>query len=370
MNEKNLRMTAFKVLGIIAVISCHLDENLFNLIGIPINSSIQLFPEYSYHIPLFIFASGYFYKRIYESNYKLLVKKRFKSILKYYKSNIFYFCFTLILIGLGLLELNISFNLHSLLIEPFLGGFQFYFNGPGWFVPFLFTVQIIYPLIRRIFSLFLDSFKFDNDKKFFDEFIFMIFLCIVGIISAHISNIYPVKNQDVTLFHTILRTLWGLQYMQIGLFFNEFIDKKIQYSYKAFFCIILIKIIFYKYFGYCTFSLRTVSFNGYTFINLFISLIGILYILYLSEFLCRIAFKVEKHLPELISFIGNNTWSIMIHHLLIKWLFTQFANTGILGIYREFFDYFISPIACLILPLIFAYLYNHLEFKNKRFEFK
>ncbi len=31
MKEKNLRMTAFKALGIIVVVSCHLDENLKGL---------------------------------------------------------------------------------------------------------------------------------------------------------------------------------------------------------------------------------------------------------------------------------------------------------------------------------------------------
>lgn len=363
-------MTAFKAIGILVVISCHLDENLFNLIGIPITSSRELFPEYSYHMPLFIFVSGYFYKRIYESDYESLVKKRFKNILKYYESNIFYFLLTLILVSLGILERNINFNLHSIFIEPFLGGFQFYFNGPAWFVPFLFTVRITYPIIRKLFSIFVTSFKSGEEKKLIDESIFTIFLCFIGIISAHIANIYPVENQDVTIFHAILRTLWGLQYMQIGLFFKEFIEQHIKYSYKGFIAIIATKIIFYKFFGYCTFSLRTVSFNGNTFINLFTSILGILYILYLSEFLCRLALRFKKHLPELISFVGNNTWSIMIHHLFIKWILTQFANTGILGNYRELFDYFISPIICLVLPLVFAYLCSHIIFKDNKLEFK
>ncbi len=178
--------------------------------------------------------------------------------------------------------------------------------------------------------------------------------------------------------------------MQIGLFFKEFIEEHIKYTFKGFTAIVATKAVFYRIFGYCTFSLRTVSFNGHTFISLFTSILGILYVLYLSEFLCRLALRFKRKLPELISlrtvsfnghtfislftsilgilyvlylseflcrlalrfkrklpelinFIGNNTWSIMIHHLLIKWLLTQFADTGILGNSRELFDYFISP---------------------------
>lgn len=331
MKEKNLRMTAFKALGIIVVVSCHLDENLFNLIGIPITSSRELFPEYSYHIPLFIFASGYFYKRIYESDYFTLVKKRFKNITKYYKANLFYLFLTLVLVGLGLLEREIHFNLHSIFIEPFLGGFQFYFNGPGWFVPFLFTVRIVFPLTRKFFSLFVKSFKSGEEKKLLDESMFTIFLCVVGLFVAHFANMYPVQNQDVALFHAMLRTAWGLQFMQIGLFYKEFLEEHIKYTVKGFVAIVATKSVFYRIFGYCTFSLRTVSFNGHTFISLFTSILGILYALYLAEFMCRLALRFKRRLPELINLVGNNTWSIMIHHLLIKWLLTQFADTGILG---------------------------------------
>lgn len=365
MKEKNLRMTAFKALGIIVVVSCHLDENLFNLIGIPITSSRELFPEYSYHIPLFVFASGYFYKRIYESDYLTLVKKRFKNITKYYKANLFYFFLTLVLVGLGLLEREIHFNLHSIFIEPFLGGFQFYFNGPGWFVPFLFTVRIVFPLTRKFFSLFVKSFKFGEEKKLLDESMFTIFLCVVGLFAAHFANMYPVQNQDVALFHAMLRTAWGLQFMQIGLFYKEFVEEHIKYTVKGFVAIVATKAVFYRIFGYCTFSLRTVSFNGHTFISLFTSILGILYALYLAEFMCRLALRFKRKLPELINFVGNNTWSIMIHHLLIKWLLTQFADTGILGNSRELFDYFISPVLCLVLPLIFVYICNKVNEKIK-----
>ena len=61
MKSRNIELTVLKALGIIVVVSCHSGVNLFNMIGIPISLTTELFPEYSYHMPLFIFASGYFY---------------------------------------------------------------------------------------------------------------------------------------------------------------------------------------------------------------------------------------------------------------------------------------------------------------------
>ena len=120
MKSRNIELTILKALGIIVVVSSHLGINLFNIIGIPISPTTELFPEYSYHIPLFIFASGYFYKPIYESNLLALGIKRFPSIIKYAKCNLFYFFLCFFLINFGFLPMDMDFTLKSLLIEPFL----------------------------------------------------------------------------------------------------------------------------------------------------------------------------------------------------------------------------------------------------------
>ena len=366
MKEKNMRMTVFKAIGIIVVVSCHLEENLFNIIGIPLTISRELFPEYSYHIPLFVFASGYFYKRIYENDYIALFKKRFKTITKYYKSNAFYFLLCFILVNMGILHREIHFTLFSMFIEPFLGGFQFYFNGPGWFVPFLFTVRVTYPLLRKFISLFRKSFKPEEERNFKDEAVFTVFLCIAGIVAAHLSNLNPVKNDVVTPYHAVLRTIWGLQYMQIGLFFKEYLEKHISYTKGCFLLLLIVKTLFYFLFGYRTFSLRTVSFHGDTLICLFTSLIGILYILYLSEFICKIASKLPDMVIKFINFTGDNTWSVMIHHLFIKWLITLSIDAGIWGSATFFVSYVARPVLCLALPLIFVFICNKVNDKRNK----
>ena len=145
MKNINTQLLFMKALGIISVVSCHIGDNFFNIIGLPISKSTELFPEYSYHMPLFIFTSGYFYKTYHEKNNLLIfINKKFKLLKDYYKFNLLYMFLCFILISLGLLNRSITFSFYNFFIEPFLGGFQWYFNGPGWFVLFLFCLQVFY----------------------------------------------------------------------------------------------------------------------------------------------------------------------------------------------------------------------------------
>ena len=205
MRNRNIELTVLKALGIIAVVSCHLGVNIFNIIGIPTSLTTELFPEYSYHMPLFIFASGYFYKCVYEDNIVCLIRKRFSLIKKYFNVNIFYFILSFILINIGLLNRDINFNLKSLFVEPFLGGFQFYFNGPGWFVPFIFLTQITFCTIRKMIKS-KDELDLNSNKELYVLLLFI----LIGFISTYLCTIYPVINDNVTIIHSFLRILFGL----------------------------------------------------------------------------------------------------------------------------------------------------------------
>lgn len=360
MNNRNTELTILKALGIISVVSCHLGINIFNIIGIPISSSNELFPEYSYHMPLFIFVSGYFYKIIYEKDIIGLIKKRFISIKKYLNCNIFYFILCFILINLGIFSRRIEFNFKSLFIEPFLGGFQFYFNGPGWFVPFLFLLQVLFTISRKILMSNNKSFKDSSNRKFKQEFIFLITLIILGFVSTSLSRIYPVINDNVTIMHSILRILFGLQFFQLGFLYKEFIESHIKYSFKSFLLLLITKIAFILTFGNYTFSLRTVKFNNSIILPVTVSILGILYCLHLSKFIAKMSNRINHKIIAFICFIGNNTWSIMMHHLLVKWCLLKIYKLDfILEYIANIGNYLVSPILCILLPIGFAYLYEY-----------
>lgn len=355
MKNTNIEMLIFKAIGIILVVSCHLESNFFNIIIIPISSNSELFPEYSFHMPLFIFASGYFYKEIYEKNIYEYFKKKSKSILNYFKCNFFYCILVFTLIKINFLNEHIDFSLKSFFIEPFLGGFQFHFNGPGWFVPFLFLTQIIYVSIRIIFK---KMFSFLNIKKL--EFSFFFLLSILSVLSVFISNINPVLNKIVLVNHLFLRITFGLVFFELGFLFKEFLENKITLNIKTFAIIILIKFIIFKYIGFYSFSMRTLAFNNHIFLPFIFSILGIFYSIHLSKFIS----KAPKLIVDFFCFIGNNTWSIMMHHLFIKFLIRTFLNTKLINLnLYNILDYFITPILCLILPLALIY------FKIKFFKF-
>lgn len=367
---RNIELTLLKALGIIAVVSCHLGINIFNIIGIPISLTTELFPEYSYHMPLFIFASGYFYKRSHESNLIGLGIKRFSSIIKYMKCNLFYFALSFILISLGFLSRDIDFTFKSLFIEPFLGGFQFYFNGPAWFVPFLFLLQITFVGIRKVIGLKFNSFKDNSDTCLLQESIFLIFLILIGFISVSISNTYPVTNGNVSIYQSFLRILFGLQFFQLGFFYKEFLEKKVKLSYISFLMVIICKIIVCLIFGVYTFSLRTIKFNNHSILPVVVSILGIIYCLHLVKFMISINSKISNKIVFILCIIGDNTWSIMMHHLFVKWCLSKiYGSTFVPDSLSTIGNYLISPIACILLPLTFAYLYNYLLgiLKTKQF---
>lgn len=359
MKKSNDELSILKAIGIIAVVSCHLGGNILDILSFPIAKDLFLFSEYSYHIPLFIFASGYFYKSIYENNILELTKKRFSSIKKYLKSNLFYFLLCFIFVTTGMLYRDVSFSFKSLLIEPFLGGFQFYFNGPGWFVPFLFLLQVLFALIRKIVLRKNIELEIENRKNIKIEILFLIFLILIGFVSTMISKRYIVVNDNVLWGHSLLRVLFGMQFYQMGYIYKMYIEDKINLSFKTFIVLIASKFLFILLLGDYTFSLRTLKFNQSVFLPIIVSVLGILYALHLSKFTLKICKNCETKILKSIIFIGENTWSIMMHHLLVKWVLKKLYVIVLIDLNVILFaEYVISPILCILLPLFFSFIYN------------
>ena len=369
MKNKNTELTILKSLGILVVVSCHLGVNLFNFIGMPLTFKRELFPEYSYHMPLFIFASGYFYKRIYEKDILNLVKRRLSSIKKYISCNIFYFVLTLILASLGLLSMKLQLNLKGLLIEPFLGGFQFYFNGPGWFVPFLFLLQITYVALRKVLGIVFRNFNNKNTSTLKQETILLVGLVFVGFIATSISNAYPVVDGNVSIFQSFLRVLFGLPFFQIGFMFKAFLESNLKLTLTTFILVVVSKLLIDIHFGYYTFSLRTIKFNNRAILPFIVAILGILYLLHLTKFIVNVVGKASPKTIDFLCIIGNNTWSIMMHHLLIKWFLNGLYNLHFVSDnFMYFGKYFINPILCVLLPLSYKYLYDYIEGKYKSYK--
>ena len=133
-----------------------------------INLAFDIFPVYSFHIGLFVFCSGYFYKNKNESNLKGYIWKKFKKlIIPMFLWNIAYGVFVQ-LTRLKGFTIGSDFTLYNLFIAPIIDGHQFEYNLCFWFIPSLFLIEIMTCFIRKIVS------KFAN----INEYIFFIFYWI------------------------------------------------------------------------------------------------------------------------------------------------------------------------------------------------
>lgn len=93
------------------------------------------FRPFSFHIALFIFCSGYFYKSKNEENFKKFFIKKFKHlIIPTFIWNLLYGIFVNLLRLKGF-SFGYELTLYNVFISPLINGHQFIFNMCCWFVP-------------------------------------------------------------------------------------------------------------------------------------------------------------------------------------------------------------------------------------------
>ncbi len=141
-DQLNMTFCVLSALAIIMVVAGHMGYSILTL--------DELFPYYSFHVPLFMFISGYFYRESEEEHPLSYVKKKVcRLIVPYLIWNLVYglVAWGLRCAGFAMGE-EISF--YTLLAAPFLHGHQFAYNNAAWFVPVLFVVEMFNLCARLI----------------------------------------------------------------------------------------------------------------------------------------------------------------------------------------------------------------------------
>lgn len=143
--QVNMQFRILSALAMILVVMGHVDEGMLTIGG--------LFPYYSFHIALFLFISGYFYKPEKEEQIGAYLAGKARSLLlPYFIWNLIYGLIVLLLRAAGFYIGNEP-SLWTLFVEPFLSGHQFLYNAPAWFVPALFLTEAVNVVIRRLLRL-------------------------------------------------------------------------------------------------------------------------------------------------------------------------------------------------------------------------
>lgn len=145
-NTVDYRFRLLYALGMIFVVSGHAE-------GGGVSLFYDWFPPYAFHMGLFVFCSGYFYKDSYTRDiHGFLIRKAKSLLLPMYLWNCFY---ALLVVALGRFGFTIGLapSVQTLVTMPLYEGSQFEYNMGAWFVVPLFVVELAAVLFRKLCPL-------------------------------------------------------------------------------------------------------------------------------------------------------------------------------------------------------------------------
>ena len=138
---ENMVMRALYLMAIVLVVDGHTTlGDMFSMGG--------LFRYYSFHLMLFAFGAGYFF-RFHGGVLSDLAARARRLLVPLYIWNAVYGVGAALLRRFGGFEIGEPLSLYTLLLAPLADGEHFVWNLGSWFIFPLFLAQVIYSLIRR-----------------------------------------------------------------------------------------------------------------------------------------------------------------------------------------------------------------------------
>lgn len=203
-DKVDYRFKLLYFIGIVLVVSGHIScKGGINLLG-------NFFGYYGYHMALFVFCSGYFYKKYNENDCRKFFLKKIKSlIVPMYVYNFFYSILAEYMIYKDFHFVS-HMNWYTLFVAPLINGHQFALNLASWFVVPLFFSEIIYISLRKLFS------RINNEY-------FIVFLCVLfGIF----TNVLALNGINTGFYLLIDRLGYFLAFYSIGFFYKVKLEQK------------------------------------------------------------------------------------------------------------------------------------------------
>lgn len=144
---ENLTFRALYLIAIVFVVDGHTPfRDMFDMGG--------LFGYYSFHLMLFAFGSGYFFREgAQRQPFRTLARQAKRLLVPLYLWNAAYGLGAALLRRMGGFELGAPLSAYTLLLAPLTDGEHFVYNLGSWFVFPLFLAQAFYLLARRLSSL-------------------------------------------------------------------------------------------------------------------------------------------------------------------------------------------------------------------------
>ena len=214
----NVTFGILSALAILMIVAGHSGYDIFTVGG--------LFPYYSFHVPLFMFISGYFYRDEEESNPLAYLKKKAKRLLlPYFIWNAVYGLLAAALRAFGGFSMGEAVSLKTLFFTPFLNGYQFILNYAAWFVPVLFIVEVMNLCMRLLLGrLHINS-----------EWLILIGTLAVGMLVVQ----FAIEGRVWGLYKTPGRILFLYPCFQMGQFYKKKLESRDTLGNVPYFAVVL-----------------------------------------------------------------------------------------------------------------------------------
>lgn len=197
------RFKILYALGMIFVVTGHCR-------GGGISFFYEWFPVKGFHLGLFMFCSGYFYKTEAEENLLGYIWKKIKHlIIPLYIYNFIYAIIIRLLSFKGF-TIGTDITLQKLLVSTITDGHQLRYTLAGWFLVPLFMVEVYNVLFRKILQRFSIS-----------EWIYFVINLFLGICGVSLASLG--YNQDWWL--VLVRMLYFLPFYSLGIFYKNTLEK-------------------------------------------------------------------------------------------------------------------------------------------------
>ncbi len=298
--KENKEFRILSAIGIILVVAGHLGYDVFDIGG--------LFPYYSFHVFIFLFVSGYFYKEEAEDRIVSYIWGKFVSLMvPYFLWNLFYGVVAALLHQVGF-SIGESLSFKTLLLSPFIDGHQFMYHFPAWFVPVLFLLEVINVLMRKVLSLL----RLNHEWLIFGLCLLAGILTVYFAIGGHVWGWYKIPGRLLFLFPGF----------QMGRIYREKLEWHDRMEDGPYLLLVMgIQMLITIFCGGLAFSAVWVtSFANGPIIPYLTVMTGIAFWLRIAKIISMIPYLSRK-----LVYIGRHTYAVMMHHtacfMLVKGFF-------------------------------------------------
>lgn len=295
MEEKRQYQATFGILsaiGIFMIVAGHVGYNIAT-VG-------DLFPYYSFHVALFMFISGYFYREKEEEHPFLYLKKKVKRLLvPYFIWNLIYGLLAWALRALGGFSLGEGISLRTLFLEPFLNGYQFLYNYAAWFVPVLFVIEVMNLLMRLLLK----------KLHLCYEWLILAGSLLVGMVVVWLA----IGGHVWGLYKTPGRILFLYPCFQMGQFYYRKLEQKDTLGNLPYFGILLTiqTVLTLCCNGLAYSTVWCTGFANGPVIPYVTVVTGIAFWLRVAKIMTPV---LEK--SRAVLYLGKNTYAVMLHHVM------------------------------------------------------